>query len=135
MEKYIGPLLLACTAAGVVWLVVAAWWLLGRKRLSLFRKIVLVFVCAGAGVPIAILPIWDWINAQGNLAAMGRIQDVAQTIWPTSIELALDSPGGAHWNAIAAVYAISILGNMGAYGIVGLAVGSSYVRLRGNSKA
>jgi hypothetical protein len=93
MEKYIGPLVLACTAAGLVWLIVVAWWLLGRKQLSVFRKIALVFVCAGAAVPIAILPIWDWINAHGNLAAMGRIQDVAQTLWPTSIELmALDSP-------------------------------------------
>lgn len=59
MEKYIGLFVLACTAAGVVWLVVAAWWLLGRKRLSVVRKITLAFVCAGAVVPIAILPIWN----------------------------------------------------------------------------
>jgi len=136
MDKYIGPLVLLFTLAGAVCVVLLTVWLLTRVRLTTFRKIALAFICAGAIVPIAILPAWVWINRHGGFSAIGGIQDVTIALWPTSIVLmALDSPGPLPWSTIAFVYGFSMLGNVGTYGIVGLIVGWLYVRLAGNPSA
>jgi hypothetical protein len=107
MDKYIGPLVQLATVAGVVWIVLAIVWLV-RRPLTTFKKMALAFMCVGAVVPAAILPVWDWINLHGSLSAMGRVQDIALAIWPTSIELmALDSTGPPPWSAITLVYTLS----------------------------
>jgi hypothetical protein len=128
MGRYIRPLILLATSVGVVWVVLSAVWLLRCSRLTAFKKIALTFICLGAVVPIAILPVWYWFGRQGNFAAVGRMAHVAAALWPTSIELmALAPPGMQRWSAVAFVCAFSILGNVGAYGIVGLIVGWVYV--------
>jgi hypothetical protein len=122
--KYIWPLLLLATLAGVAWIVFLAVWLLRRSRLTTLKRVAVAFMCLGLAIPLVILPLWTWINQHGSSAAQGRIQDIALTFWPTSIELmALDSPGPPNWIAITIVYAVSILGNIGAYGTVGFIVG------------
>jgi len=131
MDKYIGPLVLLATLVGVVCVVLLAVWLLSRSHLTTFRKIALAFMCAGAVVPIAILSVWFWTDRHGNPSAIYGIERVARVLWPTSIELmALDSYEPSPWGTIAFVYAFSTLGNVGAYGTVGLTVGWVFVRFR-----
>jgi hypothetical protein len=131
MEKFIGPLVLLSTLAGVVFVVLLAIGLVRRIRITGFKKIVLAFMCAGTIVPLAILPLWLWTNQHGSLSAQIRVEDVVEVLWPTSISLmALDSPGPAPWDTVALVYGLSILGNVGAYGVVGLIVSPLYVRLK-----
>lgn len=124
MDKYVGPLILSATLAGLVWAILLAAWLFKRSRLTIPRKILLGFACAGVIVPAAILPVWNWINLHGSFSTKARMDHFALALWPTSIELmALDSPGPPPWSAIAFVYGFSILGNIGAYGTAGLIVG------------
>lgn len=129
MEKFIGPLILLSVSAGIVFVVLLAIGLLKRIRLTAFKRIVLAFMCAGTVVPLAILPLWFWINRHGSLSAQVKVEDIVAVLWPTSIALmALESP--APWGTVVFIYGLSILGNVGAYGAVGLVVGSLYVRLR-----
>lgn len=128
MEKYIGPLLLLATLAGVIWLILSVWWLFHRKQLTGFRRVVLAFVGIGALIPFVILTVWYWINTHGTFRAAGGIQDVAMRVWPTSIELmALDAPApGPRISSIVIIYSLSILGNIGVYGAAGAVAAGIY---------
>ena len=129
MENYIPWFVLLSTVMGGFCVVLLICWLLGRAPLTTFAKIALGFMFAGAIIPVAILPIWFWINAHGSPSATGGIQHVAVMLWPSSfVVLALDASEPAPWSTILFVYLFAILGNVGAYGTVGLIVGWVYVR-------
>jgi hypothetical protein len=127
MERYIGPLILLSTAAGLLCVVLAAWWILGRHPLTGFRKVAATFICAGAVIPVAILPVWFWLDRHRPWGSSGTFESFAVTLWPTSIVLmGLEGPDPQPWSTIAFVYAFSILGIVGVYGTAGLLVGCVY---------
>jgi hypothetical protein len=123
MFNWFGMLVVLTTLAGIIWVILSAVWLLRRSRLTKLKRIAFGFMCVGALIPAVILLLWSW-SRRHNFAAEGWIEGIAIWLWPTSIELmALDSPGPQPWSGIAMVYAISILGNIGAYGVAGFIVG------------
>ena len=131
MERFIGQLILVSTAAGLVWVFLLGWWMFGRARFTTFKRLAAVFMFAGAVVPLVMLPVWFWLNRHPTWRASGGFEELVTRVWPTSIVLmALDSPTPVPWSTIIFVYAFSILGNVGAYGAVGLIVSWLYVRLR-----
>jgi uncharacterized membrane protein len=125
--NYFGFLVLLSTLVGAVWIALLIRWLLNRQRLSGFRRILLACISAGAIVPIAISLTWMWIRRYGSPSTESTFEIVAITLWPTSIELmALEGPSPDLWNSIASitlVYGVSILGNIGIYGVVGIIFG------------
>lgn len=129
MEKFIGPLILLSFGMGVVCITLLIIWFVPRRPLTDSNKIAVVFILMGASVPIAILPVWYWINAHGTFPAMGVIQDIAKWLWPSSIVLmALDYPApGPSWGATLFIYSIGIVCNIGTYGTAGLVVGRACI--------
>jgi hypothetical protein len=124
MFNWFGMLIVLATLTGVVWVTLSAVWLLKRASLTTLKRIAFGFICLGALIPAVILLLWKWAFRHGNFAAEGWIQGIAIWLWPTSIELmALDSPEPQAWSGIAMVYAVSILGNIGIYGVAGFIVG------------
>ena len=127
--NYISFLIVFFTLVGAACIVLLTWWLLSRVRLTTFRKITIAFICAGVIVPVVILPIWFW---NGNTA----FESVAVTLWPTSIELmVLSYAGRDSWISDALVYGISILGNIGVYGVAGIILGGIWNWIRSKSGA
>jgi hypothetical protein len=133
MNNYILALLLrfSVLAGAVCTFVLIPLWLLRRTRLSVFRKLALAFMLIGALIPIAILPVWSWINAHGSLVEQVGFEHFVIRVWPSSIMLmALDTAGPPQIIFTVAVYSIAILGNIGLYGVVGLCVSWAYIRIR-----
>lgn len=124
--NFFGILLMSSFALGALWLILLAWWLVRRSFNSPFRKVLLVFVLAGAIIPILLVGIW----AKGV-----QVESIAIVVWPTAIvTMGLEGtpqPVGT----VVLFYAFSILGNIGVYGTAGSAIGWLYSQLRAIKQA
>ncbi len=97
-----------------------AYVFLARGRGNYTRRMLVCFGLVGLLIP-SLLGLWSLINIVPA--------DPVYYLWPTSFVLGAGEYGDALWYIIL-IFSVAIIGNIGAYGIVGFFVGWVYSRIR-----